>query len=171
MFGGGIPARPGEVSLAHDGVLYLDDVASFSRKNIEMLLLATACRQASVLRFGVRHVFPANALIVGGADPYADESKLLDEARIRALQWHVVVHIPKLSAKAGDLVTPAEQAMMVEQVATARRVRAERGDGLAAHHNTESKVVAIARTIADVDGRCVVSEADRLEAQVLNRGA
>lgn len=69
LVGGGTPARPGEVTLAHRGVLFLDQVEDFRREALEALSGPVSCGEAVVSRAGVRHSFPARFQLLAAADP------------------------------------------------------------------------------------------------------
>lgn len=69
LVGGGTPARPGEVTLAHRGVLFLDQVEAFRREALEALSGPISCGEAVVSRAGVRHSFPARFQLLAAADP------------------------------------------------------------------------------------------------------
>lgn len=69
LVGGGENARPGEVSLAHHGVLFLDELAEFRRSALEALRQPLEDGAVTVTR--MRHVasFPARPMIVGATNP------------------------------------------------------------------------------------------------------
>jgi magnesium chelatase family protein len=69
LLGGGDPVRPGEVTLAHHGVLYLDAISEFKGSTLESLALVLRDGQATILRRGVRTCFPAEALLVCATNP------------------------------------------------------------------------------------------------------
>ena len=64
LVGGGRPPRPGEVSLAHGGVLFLDELGEFSRHALEALRQPLEEGVVSVVRVQERHVFPARFSLV-----------------------------------------------------------------------------------------------------------
>ncbi len=69
LIGGGDVPRPGEVSLAHNGVLFLDELAEFKRSAIEALRQPLEDGVVCIARARARAEFPARALIVAAVNP------------------------------------------------------------------------------------------------------
>jgi predicted ATPase with chaperone activity len=65
--GSGIP-RPGEVSLAHHGVLFLDELPEFARNVLELLRQPLEERSVSLARSTMTLNFPASFLLIGAAN-------------------------------------------------------------------------------------------------------
>jgi len=69
LLGGGSPPRPGEASLAHRGVLFLDELPEFDRGTLESLRQVLEERRVVVARAGGTCVFPADFQLVAAANP------------------------------------------------------------------------------------------------------
>lgn len=69
LVGGGDPVRPGEVSLAHGGALFLDELHEFRGSVLEQLVIALRQGHATVVRAKARVRFPARPLVVCGTTP------------------------------------------------------------------------------------------------------
>jgi magnesium chelatase family protein len=69
LVGGGTPPRAGEISLAHNGVLFLDEMPEFQRAAFEALRQPLEDREVVIARVGGRIRLPASFLLVGSANP------------------------------------------------------------------------------------------------------
>ncbi len=69
MIGRGVIPKPGEISLAHGGILYMDEFPEFSRGVIETLRQPLEEKQIVVSRAGGNYVFPANCILVASMNP------------------------------------------------------------------------------------------------------
>lgn len=69
LVGGGNPPRPGEISLAHHGVLFLDEMPEFRRGALEALRQPLEEHQVNIVRASYRTTFPARPLVVGAMNP------------------------------------------------------------------------------------------------------
>ena len=69
LIGGGQPSRPGEISLAHNGVLFLDELSELRRSTLDALREPLDSGAVTLCRGGTRTSFPARPVIVGATNP------------------------------------------------------------------------------------------------------
>jgi magnesium chelatase family protein len=69
LVGGGSPPRPGEVSLAHGGVLFLDELPEFPRASLEALREPLEAGRVTISRAARQAVFPARFQLVAAMNP------------------------------------------------------------------------------------------------------
>lgn len=69
LVGGGTIPRPGEISLAHQGVLFLDEMPEFSRRVLEALRQPVENEVITVSRVNATFSFPAKFLLAASANP------------------------------------------------------------------------------------------------------
>jgi magnesium chelatase family protein len=69
LVGGGSPPRPGEISLAHEGILFLDELPHFPRASLEALREPLETEQISISRAAQRATFPARFQLIAAMNP------------------------------------------------------------------------------------------------------
>ncbi|MGE5452490.1 MAG: YifB family Mg chelatase-like AAA ATPase [Acidobacteriota bacterium] len=69
LVGGGSPPRPGEISLAHHGLLFLDELPEFPRAALEALREPLETGQITISRAARRHDFPARFQLLAAMNP------------------------------------------------------------------------------------------------------
>ncbi|MCL4142537.1 UNVERIFIED_CONTAM: hypothetical protein GTU68_005454 [Idotea baltica] len=69
LVGGGSNPQPGEISLAHNGILFLDELPEFKRSVLEVLRQPLEDRKITVSRAKSTADFPANLLLISSANP------------------------------------------------------------------------------------------------------
>ena len=116
IVGGGVGPRPGEVSLAHHGVLLLDELGEFVRPAIESLRQPLEDGTVSVARVTGRIVFPARFVLVGtmnlcpcgargdpgvecGCSPQRLSAYREKVSRALLDRFDLVVHLPRAPAR------------------------------------------------------------------------
>ena len=80
LVGGGQRPRPGEISLAHRGVLFLDELPEFSRTALEALRQPLEDRMVMIARVTASYRFPADIMLCAAMNPcrcgyYPDRSR------------------------------------------------------------------------------------------------
>ena len=150
VVGGGSRAVPGEISLAHNGILYLDEVAQFAPATLEVLRQPLEDRHITVSRARYKVDFPASFMLVASMNPcpcgYAGE----DDGRCTCTPAMIHRYRSRLSGPLMDRIdlninvkavdsrsmsmAPSEESSstVAERVAAVREVQARRfaGDGI-----------------------------------------
>lgn len=69
LIGGGNTAKPGEISLAHNGVLFLDELAEFNKKTLDSLRQPMEDKKVIISRVQGTHEYPANFMFIAAMNP------------------------------------------------------------------------------------------------------
>ena len=69
LCGGSLSAQPGEVSLAHNGVLFLDELTEFSKQTLEVLRQPLEDRKITIARAKYTVEFPCSFMFVASKNP------------------------------------------------------------------------------------------------------
>ena len=148
MVGGGLRAKPGEVSLAHNGVLFLDELPEFSPQVLDSLRQPIENGESMIARANHRVTYPARFQLVAAMNPCrcgmagepghrcarGPRCQSDYQARISGpLLDRIDLRIEVAAVSAGDLIRPGRaepSATVAERVARARAVQGERYAGL-----------------------------------------
>lgn len=143
MAGGGSVPRPGAVSLAHKGVLFLDELPEFMRASIDMLRQPLEEKSINISRAAGSFTYPADIMLVAAMNPcpcgyYPDYNKCnCSPMMIKHYLSHISgpildrfdisLQAQKTNIKElGEGRSPVSSEMMKEQVMEARRIQEER---------------------------------------------
>ena len=144
LVGGGMRARPGEVSLAHLGVLFLDELPEFQRATLESLRQPLETGRVSVARANAHVTYPARVQLIAAMNPcrcgyLGDPAQACSRAPKCAEDYQnrisgplfdrIDLHldVPAVSPLDLDLPPAAEgTAEVAARVAAARRIQADR---------------------------------------------
>lgn len=69
LIGGGNNATPGEISLAHNGVLFLDEITEFSKKTLDSLRQPMEDKKVTISRVKYTNSYPANFMLIAAMNP------------------------------------------------------------------------------------------------------
>ncbi len=149
LAGGGLKAKPGEISLAHRGVLFLDELPEFQRGALEALRQPLEAGKVSIARANAHVSYPARFQLIAALNPckcgyMGDPSRECSRAprcgqdyqnRISGPlldRFDLVIDVPSVSAKDLNLPTPKEGSKEVrERVQKVRERQQERFNQLA----------------------------------------
>jgi magnesium chelatase family protein len=169
LVGGGLRVKPGEISLAHHGVLFLDELPEFQPRALDSLRQPLETGEVAIARANHRVTYPARFMLVAAMNPcrcgHASDPGFLckhgQNARCAAdyqarlsgpLIDRIDLHIEVPAVTAADLILPppAEGSREVAaRVARARAIQAERYAALALAH-IRSNAVAPAPVLEEV---------------------
>ena len=174
LVGGGLHARPGEISLAHHGVLFLDELPEFQPQALDSLRQPLETGEVSIARANHRVTYPARFMLVEAMNPCrcgrANEPGFTCrrglntrctadyQARISGpLLDRIDLHIEVPAVTAADLILPppAEGSREVaERVALARERQAARYAAIGLPHISNNAAVAgaVLEDVARPDG-------------------
>ena len=91
---------PGEVSLAHNGVLFLDELAEFSRRTLDALRQPIEDKQVSISRVNGTHTFPSNFMFVTAMNPCP--CGYYPSAKCRCTDYEIIKYRGKISGPIMD---------------------------------------------------------------------
>jgi magnesium chelatase family protein len=191
LTGGGLKVKPGEVSLAHLGVLFLDELPEFQRAVLDSLRQPLETGTVSVARANAHVTFPARVQLVAAMNPcrcghLGDAALACSRAPKCAADYQAKVsgplldridlHVEVQALSAADLVLPpaAEGSAEVRaRVAAARAVQTDRYAGAAVRTNAEADGALLdAFSTPDDAGRALLAQASetmRLSARGYTR--
>lgn len=136
LVGGGNPPRPGEISLAHQGVLFLDELPEFDRKVLETLREPLETGRIHIARAARQAEFPAEFQLIGAMNPCACGHYGDQTGKCRCTPDQVARYRGRLSGPFLDRID-----LLVE-------VPAVDGDALAARPDGESSATVRSRVEA-----------------------
>lgn len=155
LTGGGIKARPGEVSMAHLGVLFLDELPEFQRAALDSLRQPLETGEVTVARANAHVTFPARVQLVAAMNPcrcghLADPALACSRAPRCAADYQAKISGPLLDridlhvevdpVAASDMALPPPTEGSAEvgaRVHAARAVQTRRLDGTGRRSNAE----------------------------------
>jgi magnesium chelatase family protein len=144
LVGGGSPPRPGEISLAHHGVLFLDELPEFPRAALEALREPLESGAITISRAARRAEFPARFQLIGAMNPCPCGYLGSTQKACRCTPDQVSRYQGKLS---GPLIDRIDLHVEVPALASAELMQAQAGESTATIRArcTAARALAIAR--------------------------
>ena len=190
LIGGGAPLRPGEISLANNGVLFLDELAEFSPSVLQGIRQPLESGRVTITRADGNVDFPARFMLVAATNPcpcgyYGDEEEPCT-CTYRQMQLYrnriggpimdrIDVHIAVRRIPPGEVLatgrgTSSEElrrdVLRAREYASWRRARSDEGEG---PRTSEALVKACALTAQDEGFLEGAARASRLSGRAIMR--
>ena len=183
LVGGGLRAKPGEISLAHRGVLFLDELPEFSRGSLEALRQPLETGRVAVARANMHVTYPARFQLVAAMNPcrcgHLDDAQLACnkaprcaaeyQSRISGPMFdRIDLHVDVPAVDPLDLNMPPateSSATVAARVAAARAIQTERyaGTGITCNAEADGELLEKSAT-PDAAGRdLLVQAAERMK--------
>ena len=145
LIGGGQYPRPGEISLAHRGVLFLDELPEFKKNVLETMRQPLESAEITITRSAFSATYPANFMLVTAMNPcpcgyYGDRNKIC-RCSLKQIQFYqtrvsgplldrIDIHIEVPSVKYAQLSSDTrieeDSAIIKQRVAVARQIQTKR---------------------------------------------
>jgi len=180
LVGGGTHPKPGEVTLAHKGVLFVDEFPEFERRSIDALRQPLEDRVVSISRVQGTAIFPADFILLAALNPYRGsedgttdlagammdtyKGKISGPILDRIDLWLEVPHVD-YDTLTNSPTQRGETDRARTQIKTARQRMTQRGQSRGTRANAEMSARDIEETITLSDE---VKEILRLSSQKLN---
>jgi magnesium chelatase family protein len=163
LIGGGSIPRPGELSLAHHGVLFLDELPEFKRGVLEVLRQPLEERRVTIARAQLTVTFPASAMLIAALNPcpcgyLGAEGKVCSCARQEIVRYRgrisgplldridLHIEVPAVPYRELSNQSPAEPSATVRQrVSAAREVQTKRFAAGRTRNNAEMSPAQLRR--------------------------
>ena len=184
LVGGGHKARPGEVSLAHNGVLFLDELPEFSRQVLDSLRQPLESGEAVIARANAHVTYPAAVQLVAAMNPcrcgyLGDHELACTRAPKCAIDYQskisgplydrIDLHVEIPPVSASELSLPADSestATIAARVLRARQLQADRYADLSSDVRCNARAdgqVLSAVAEPDAEGKKLLNDAtDRM---------
>lgn len=189
LIGGGQSPHPGEVSLAHNGVLFLDELPEFGRSVLEVLRQPLEEKRITVARARYRVQYPANFTLVAAMNPcpcgyYNHPSKpctcsaasvhkymgRISGPLLDRIDMHIEV-APVSSSELASAEAGEPSAVVRERVCRAREVQRRRFEGCEGVHTNAMMNAAMLRTYCRLDARSAALLEDAMQRLSLSARA
>lgn len=171
LIGGGKYPKPGEISLAHFGVLFLDELPEFDKNALEVLRQPLEDGTVTIARVNATFTYPARTTLICAANPckcgnYLDETKECTCTPKQIQQYlgklsgplldRIDLHVEVPSVKFSELQSRDEgekSSVIRERVNKARKIQLERYKGLNIYSNAEL-TPALIKKYCKLDNQC-----------------
>ncbi|MBX7044828.1 MAG: YifB family Mg chelatase-like AAA ATPase [Ignavibacteria bacterium] len=169
IVGGGQNAKPGEISFAHNGVLFLDEMTEFKKNVLEVMRQPLEDREVTISRSKMTVKYPCNFMLVAAMNPTPagtqKESDMYSEYEIQKflskisgpILDRIDIHIHVNPVKFDELSskTDAEKSEVIrERVMKAREIQLKRFEGRKGMYSNSSMTSKEIKEFCKIDEEC-----------------
>ncbi|MDO6736420.1 YifB family Mg chelatase-like AAA ATPase [Wenyingzhuangia sp. 2_MG-2023] len=158
LVGGGQYPQPGEISLAHNGVLFLDELPEFKRSVLEVMRQPLEDREVTISRAKFTITYPSSFMLIASMNPSPSGDFMNDQNKIQSSSLEVKKYLNKISGPLLDRIDlhievnpvpfdklsneiPAETSKSIKlRVQKARDLQTKRFDEYNIHYNAQMDV-------------------------------
>lgn len=167
LVGGGSYPQPGEISLAHNGVLFLDELPEFKRSVLEVMRQPLEDREVTISRAKFTITYPSSFMLIASMNPSPSGSFINPESLVQSSVQEVKKYLNKVSGPLLDRIdlhievspvnfeklsneTPSEKSIIIKKrVQTARDIQTQRfKHSKLVHYNAQMDVRQIKKYCA-----------------------
>lgn len=182
LIGGGTQPQPGEVSLAHHGVLFLDEIPEYGRATLETLRQPLEDRVIHVSRAAGHVTYPANIMLVATKNPcpcgyFGDPSRECSCSQTQLISYQkrlsgplidrIDLRVSVARVKEADLLqsdpATAESPQARQQIIKARQRQLERYGDMTTNASLSSKNIAQRTHLSRPASQLLTQAAERLQ--------
>lgn len=128
LVGGGSPVVPGEISLAHNGILFLDEIAEFNKKSLDALRQPMEDKVVVVSRVNSTGAFPANFMLVAAMNPCP--CGYYGQSQCRCTDYEVLKYRQRLSGPILDRIEVHKYVQPVDFLNMSNQVQGQSSEDL-----------------------------------------
>ncbi len=161
LVGGGANSKPGEISLAHNGVLFLDEMPEYSRATLESLRQPLEDGVVTVTRVQSTVTYPANFVLCGSMNPCPCGNLGSEEKECVCTPSQIARYKAKIS---GPLLDRIDIQVAVDEVKYAELTSEERGESSAEIKKRVNRTRLIQKNRFEKDN--ILTNADMGERQI-----
>lgn len=172
LLGGGTNPAPGEMSLAHNGVLFLDELPEFRRSTLEVMRQPLEDGRVTISRAAGTVTYPSGTLLVSAMNPcqcgfYGDAKRACRCSSVMVQRYRqrisgplldridLHVEVPLVDFKALSTSAPSESSAAIRaRVERARAIQAERFKGQKGIHTNSAMTPRLLKKHCQLDAEC-----------------
>ncbi len=167
IIGGGPHATPGEISLAHHGVLFLDEIPEYPRSVLEALRQPLEDRKITISRANMRVTYPADFMLIATMNPcpcgyLTDPSKPCTCTTIQIENYKKRLSGPILDRI--DLVINVEKVNQSDLISSVPYVKNTQTEKKQTESSSKSTISIVKNTITDI--KRITSQHEQAKAQI-----